>query len=72
MRGSENQQERTASSQPQQQSNFLVNAPTIELPRGGGAIRGIGEKFTANPVTGTGAMSVPIPVSPGTPSHQNG
>lgn len=39
--------------------------PTISLPKGGGAIRGIGEKFAANPVTGTGSMSVPIPASPG-------
>jgi hypothetical protein len=28
------------------------------LPKGGGAIRGIGEKFSANPVTGTGSVSV--------------
>ena len=28
--------------------------PSISLPKGGGAIRGIGEKFAANPVTGTG------------------
>ena len=39
--------------------------PAINLPKGGGAIRGIGEKFTANPVTGTGSMSVPIAASPG-------
>ena len=29
--------------------------PQISLPKGGGAIRGIDEKFTANPATGTGA-----------------
>jgi len=40
-------------------------APAISLPKGGGAIRGIGEKFAANPVTGTGSMSVPIATSPG-------
>lgn len=40
-------------------------APGLTLPRGGGAIRGIGEKFAANPVTGTGRVSVPIAVSPG-------
>ncbi len=40
-------------------------APTITLPKGGGAIRGMGEKFAANPVTGTGSMSVPIATSPG-------
>lgn len=37
--------------------------PSISLPTGGGAIRGIGEKFGANPVTGTG--SVPIATRPG-------
>lgn len=45
--------------------SFINTAPTISLPKGGGAIRGIGEKFAANPVTGTGSMSVPIATSPG-------
>jgi len=36
----------------------------INLPMGGGAIRGIGEKFSVNPVTGTGSVSVPIFTSP--------
>ena len=45
--------------------SFLTVAPAISLPKGGGAIRGIGEKFAANPVTGTGSMSVPIATSPG-------
>jgi RHS repeat-associated protein len=42
-----------------------ITAPEITLPKGGGAIRGMGEKFTANPVTGTGSMTVPIATSPG-------
>lgn len=42
-----------------------VSVPAISLPRGGGAIRGIGEKFAANPVTGTASFSVPIAVTPG-------
>jgi len=42
-----------------------TSAPTITLPKGGGAIHGMGEKFTANPVTGTGSMSIPIATSPG-------
>jgi len=42
-----------------------ISAPTISLPKGGGAIHGMGEKFAANPVTGTGSMSVPIATSPG-------
>ena len=45
--------------------SFGVSAPSVTLPKGGGAIRGIGEKFAANPVTGTGSMSVPIATSPG-------
>ena len=44
---------------------FRVSAPTVSLPTGGGAIRGIGEKFAANPVSGTGSMTVPIATSPG-------
>jgi hypothetical protein len=43
----------------------LLTPPSISLPKGGGAIRGIGEKFAANPVTGTGSMTVPIATSPG-------
>jgi hypothetical protein len=42
-----------------------TSTPAITLPKGGGAIRGINEKFAANPVTGTGSMSVPIATSPG-------
>jgi len=41
------------------------NTPTINLPKGGGSITGMGEKFQANPVTGTVAFSVPVKVSPG-------
>jgi len=47
------------------QGQNKFSAPSISLPKGGGAVRGIGEKFAANPVTGTGSMSVPIAVSPG-------
>ena len=39
--------------------------PAISLPKGGGAIRGIGEKFAANLATGTGSISVPIATTPG-------
>ena len=34
--------------------------PSPTLPKGGGAIRDIGEKFSANPATGSGALSVPV------------
>src|SRR6266446_4994695 len=53
----------SASREPSETSRNPL--PAISLPKGGGAIRGIGEKFAANPVTGTGSMSVPIATSPG-------
>jgi RHS repeat-associated protein len=34
--------------------------PSIALPKGGGAIAGIGEKFDVNPATGTASLRVPI------------
>jgi RHS repeat-associated protein len=47
------------------QSGSSSPIPSISLPKGGGAIRGIGEKFAANPVTGTGSLSAPIVTTPG-------
>ena len=47
------------------ESSFQASTPLISLPKGGGAIRDIGEKFSANPVTGTGSMTVPVITSPG-------
>lgn len=48
-----------------QGQSHQIQPPSISLPKGGGAIRGMGEKFAANPVTGSGSMSVPIATSPG-------
>lgn len=45
--------------------SYFASPPAVSLPKGGGAIKGMGEKFAANPVTGTGSMSVPIVTSPG-------
>jgi Salmonella virulence plasmid 65kDa B protein len=39
--------------------------PVVSVPKGGGALRGIGEKFATNPATGTGSLSIPVPVTPG-------
>src|SRR5262249_54362147 len=50
---------------PTSSANGQVAVPSISLPKGGGAIRGMGEKFAASPVPGTGSMSVPIAVSSG-------
>ncbi len=39
-----------------------IEAKKLELPKGGGAIKGISETFEANSFTGTGSFSVPIPL----------
>jgi len=56
-------EESASASAREESSPFL--APQISLPKGGGAIRDIDEKFTANPVTGTGSLTVPLALSPG-------
>ena len=38
--------------------------PAIALPKGGGAIRGMGEKVSVDAQRGTGTASIPIPTSP--------
>jgi RHS repeat-associated protein len=53
---------------PSGEASGVLNSaspPSISLPEGGGAIRGMGEKFGANPVNGTWAMDVPLALSPG-------
>lgn len=42
-----------------------LTAPQISLPKGGGAIKSIDEKFSVNTANGTLAFSVPLPVTPG-------
>lgn len=39
--------------------------PSVALPQGGGAMRGLGEKFSPDLFTGTGNLSVPIQVPQG-------
>lgn len=40
-----------------------IEVPSISLPKGGGAIKGIDEKFTVNAANGTAAFAVPLPFS---------
>ena len=44
------------------------SAEVISLPKGGGAQRGIGEKFASDLQTGTGNFTVPV----GLPAGRNG
>lgn len=41
-----------------------IDIPSIALPTGGGAIKGIDEKFSVNAVNGTASLSIPLPFSP--------
>lgn len=41
-----------------------IEVPTIALPKGGGAIKGIDEKFSVNAVNGTASFSIPLPFAP--------
>lgn len=48
--------------QPSKPSVQTVQVPTINLPKGGGALKSIGETFKADLFSGTGGYSIPIPV----------
>jgi RHS repeat-associated protein len=41
-----------------------IEIPSLTLPKGGGAIKGIDEKFSVNAVNGTAGFSIPLPFSP--------
>lgn len=53
--------ETDASEQPQ---GTTIKAQTVALPKGGGALAGMGEMVHPNPFNGTAAFSIPITVSP--------
>ena len=39
-----------------------LNMPEISVPKGGGALTGIGETFQPDPHMGTGTLTVPLPL----------
>ncbi len=41
-----------------------IEVPSVALPKGGGAIKGIDEKFSINAVNGSSSFSIPLPFSP--------
>ena len=42
-----------------------IELHSISFPKGGGALKGIDEKFKVNPVNGSANFSIPLPLSPG-------
>lgn len=59
--------ETSGSAPASRQADFVAvpSLPTPTLPKGGGALRSIGEKFSMAAATGTGGMSIPLALSPG-------
>ena len=47
------------------QPSAPADSSTPSLPKGGGAIRGLGETFAASAFTGTASASLPLPLSSG-------
>lgn len=62
MAGEDNQPGDTKDQNNKENNSFA--APSLSLPKGGGAVRGIGEKFAVNPATGTASFTIPVPLSP--------
>ncbi len=52
-----------AGSDKKKGDDFFLQAPSVSLPKGGGAIKSIDEKFSVNAVNGTGALNIPLPVA---------
>src|SRR5215510_52957 len=46
------------------QDSNTIDIPSLSLPTGGGAIKGIDEKFAVNAANGTATLSIPLPFSP--------
>ncbi len=42
-----------------------IQIPEISLPKGGGALKGIDEKFEVNASNGTAGFTIPLPITPG-------
>jgi RHS repeat-associated protein len=55
----------TGAYEPGTQANPADRLPSVTLPKGGGAIKGLDEKFAVNAATGTATMAVQLPLSPG-------
>ncbi|MGK7864970.1 SpvB/TcaC N-terminal domain-containing protein [Falsiroseomonas sp. E2-1-a4] len=61
---------KVASATPPERIDRVIDAaPQIALPKGGGAIRPIGEKIQINAATGTAGFTIPLPLSPGRPGE---
>lgn len=46
-------------------THSAATAPSISLPKGGGALKDISQQFQSNPITGTGSLPISLPLSKG-------
>ncbi len=53
----------TNSQKKEENKTNTIEAPNISLPKGGGAIKGIDEKFSVNAINGTANFSIQLPFS---------
>lgn len=51
-------------SQERATESNVIQIPSISLPKGGGALKGIDEKFEVNAANGTAGFSIPLPITP--------
>ncbi|XLS29485.1 SpvB/TcaC N-terminal domain-containing protein [Flavobacteriaceae bacterium M23B6Z8] len=51
--------------QEQRSASNTLEVPSISLPKGGGALKGIDEKFKVNPSNGTSSIQISLPLTPG-------
>ncbi|WP_051397877.1 SpvB/TcaC N-terminal domain-containing protein [Runella limosa] len=51
-------------SQERSTKSNAIEIPQITLPKGGGALKGIDEKFQVNAANGTASFAIPLPLSP--------
>lgn len=65
MKGSENKNQATTllKTDGGKTKSNAIEIPSLSLPKGGGAIKGIDEKFSVNAVNGTASLAIPLPFS---------
>jgi len=51
-------------SDPSKSNPGSARLPGVSLPKSGGAIKGLGEKFSVGAATGTASLAVPLALSP--------
>lgn len=63
-KGESNHSTLTTLSQERATKSNAIEIPQVTLPKGGGALKGIDEKFQVNAANGTASLSIPLPLSP--------